>query len=191
MTVRNCFLLIFISYIISIGICQPPGGGNQNEGTVYIGTVDILQGRNFAQVTIDYDNNRVELIYEATDNAWNAIGFGKQFMDGAYAIVMSYDDQEPIVFDVTLGDHTPGDQLSESNLNTESDLFNSTTIRRRITVTRPIESAEDEGYSFPDPPPQGSPDPIQLSIIAAQGPGYDFFIGPANRHSLVDREPSY
>ena len=196
MATKKYLSLIFISYIISICISQPPGSGNQN---VYTGRIDLLpdqfnNARNFAEVTIDYNNNRVEIVYEGTDNAWNGIGFGQQVMEGSYAIIMDYDQGQEIVFETILGDHQPGDQLSNSNLNVELDLFNGSIPnqpRRRITVSRPIQAAEaDIGYSFPDQPQQGSPEPVIIPIIAAQGPGYNFYVPPTNRHSFFDREPS-
>lgn len=199
MTTTKSLSVIFIAYIISICICQPPdnGGGSDNgpdDRGVYVGRIDLLpdqfdQPRNFAQVTIDYINNRVEIVYQGDDNFWNGIGFGGQVMENTYAIIMDYSNGQPVVFETILGDHNAGEQQELTNLNVEADLFNGTLRRRTIIVSRPIQAEGDPGYSFPDRP--SSEESISIPIIAAQGPGYDFFIPPTNRHSFFDREPSY
>ena len=193
MAVKTSLLLV-LAFIVSFCIAQ-----DQNVANIYRGTIELLPDgngnfRNFAQVTIDYDINQVEIIYEGTDNAWNGIGFGQNVMNRSYAIIMDYDQSDPqnpqpIVFETVLGFHNPGNQLVVSNLDTRSDEFDANTIQRRITVTRPIKPANEIGFTFPENPTTSQT--ITIPIIAAQGPGYQFFISPSNRHSFFDREPSY
>lgn len=75
MTTTKSLSLIFIAYIISICICQQGGNnggggpGGPNGPNVYTGSIALLQDqfnnpRSFATVTIDYNNDRVEIIYE-------------------------------------------------------------------------------------------------------------------------------
>lgn len=188
MAAKTSLLLLYLSSLfLGVILSQP-------ENNVYSGTQLLIPDqegipRNSVTLTIDYDNDIVEIIYQGQDSGYNGIGFGNNIMDGTYAIIMDYiinqnAPPQPIVFETILGDHQPGIQQDIPEITTQSDDFDPNTFYRTITVTRSINGNQ---YSFPSKPTNINEN-IILPIIAAIGPEYDFYI--ARPHSVLDYQSS-
>eukprot|EP00484_Ammonia_sp_Unknown_P018768 CAMPEP_0197044274 /NCGR_PEP_ID=MMETSP1384-20130603/20369_1 /TAXON_ID=29189 /ORGANISM="Ammonia sp." /LENGTH=323 /DNA_ID=CAMNT_0042475705 /DNA_START=35 /DNA_END=1006 /DNA_ORIENTATION=- len=164
----------------------------------YRGELDLvpnIAGNPQTHVEVEIDFNAVSsfsavqiLFTVQNGGVWNGIGFGTQAMNGTYAIILDYDQDNdvPVAFETILGHHEPGSPLSQQTISVLEDTFVDPN-GRRVRMERDIFPDSNEVYVFPESPPKQG-DAIEIPMIAAVGPSWDFFLGPQVRHSQFNRE---